>query len=57
MINYNKFRTVCEECDGETIVMFEDIYGHQYQVRHCPFCGNPDILTQGEDDEDIPTVQ
>jgi hypothetical protein len=57
MINYIKVRTICEECDGETIVMFEDIYGHQYQVRHCPFCGNPDILTQGEDDEDIPTVQ
>lgn len=51
MIDYNKYHVVCEECSGETIVLVEDIYGHQYTVSHCPFCGNPNVLVECEEDE------
>ena len=54
MIDAKHYRLVCGECDGDLDITFEDVYGDQYQIKHCPFCGSTDIELEEElPDEDF----
>ena len=48
MIDSKHFRLVCGECDGDIDITHEDIYGEQYQISFCPFCGSEDIELEEE---------
>lgn len=46
MIECINKKVVCQECDAEADISYEDLYGHQYKIRFCPFCGEPDVITE-----------
>ena len=48
MIDARHFRVVCAMCDGDFDITYEDVYGDQYKLTHCIFCGSDDIEIEEE---------
>jgi hypothetical protein len=46
MIECINTKVACQECAAEVIISFEDLYGPQYVIAFCPFCGEPDPITE-----------